>query len=313
MLGFIVRRLLSGVVVVVVISFIVFSLLYLGGGDTARTIMGEHATAEQVAQKAQELGLDHPFMERYWNWLVAAFRGDLGSSWYTSQAVASALSSRIGVTLSLVIGTVIVSAIVSVVLGVLAARNGGAIDGSIQVLTLLGLAIPGFVLALYLVLIFAINLGWFRATGYTPMSTSFAGWASSVTLPIIALSTSVIATVAQQIRGAVMDAMTKDFVRTLIARGLPTRSVVYKHVLRNAGAPALAVLAVQFVGLLGGTVIVEQIFAIPGLGQMTVLATVQGDIPSVMGVVIVFAVLVVAVNIVFDIAQAALNPKVQMQ
>ncbi|MCP2635193.1 ABC transporter permease [Microbacterium sp. HD4P20] len=312
MLAFILRRLLSGVILIAVISFLAFVLLYIGGGDIARRILGENATAETVAKKTEELGLNRPLLEQYGDWVASAFSGDLGRSWFTSELVATGVSNRLAVTLSIVIGATLVSAILAVVLGVLAARRGGAVDGTVQVVSLIGFAIPGFLIALGLVLVFAINLGWFKATGYIPITTSVTGWLSSVTLPIIALSVGAIATVAQQVRGSVIDAMSRDYVRTLRSRGLNTNVVVYRHVLRNAGGPALAVLAVQFIGLLGGAVIVEQVFAIPGMGQLTVRATTLGDIPVVMGVVIAFAIIVVIVNLLIDLAQAALNPKVRL-
>jgi peptide/nickel transport system permease protein len=312
MLAFILRRVLSGVVLIAVISFLAYVLLYVSGGDIARRILGENATAETVAKKTEELGLDRPVLVQYGEWVASAFSGDLGRSWFTGELVSTSVSTRLAVTLSIVIGATVVSAIVAVVLGVLAARRGGAVDGSVQVISLIGFAIPGFLIALGLVLVFAINLGWFKATGYVPLTTSVAGWLSSVTLPIIALSIGAIAAVSQQVRGSVIDAMSRDYVRTLRSRGLSTGSVVYRHVLRNAGGPALAVLAVQFIGLLGGAVIVEQVFAIPGMGQLTVRATTLGDIPVVMGVVIAFAVIVVVVNLLIDLAQAALNPKVRL-
>lgn len=312
MLTFIVRRLLAGLVLVFAVSVVAFSLLYAGGGDIARRIMGQNATEEVVALRAQQLGLDQPLVVQYGNWLTSALTGDFGVSWFTSQPVAASLSSRLAVTLTLVIGTTVVAAIVSVVLGVLAARRGGWIDAVVQFVAVIGFAVPGFLIALYLVLWFAIDLGWFRATGYVPPDESFIGWLSSITLPIAALSLSAIAAVAQQIRGSVIDAMSRDYVRTLRARGLATNRVVYRHVLRNAGGPALAVLAVQFVGLLGGAVIVEQVFALPGIGQLTVSATSSGDIPVVMGVVVTTAVIVVIVNLLIDLAQAALNPKVRL-
>jgi len=312
MLTFIVRRLLAGLVLIFAVSVVAFSLLYAGGGDIARRIMGQNATEEVVALRAQQLGLDQPLVVQYGNWLTSALTGDFGVSWFTSQPVAASLSSRLAVTLTLVIGTTVVAAIVSVVLGVLAARRGGWIDAVVQFVAVIGFAVPGFLIALYLVLWFAIDLGWFRATGYVPPDESFIGWLSSITLPIAALSLSAIAAVAQQIRGSVIDAMSRDYVRTLRARGLATNRVVYRHVLRNAGGPALAVLAVQFVGLLGGAVIVEQVFALPGIGQLTVSATSSGDIPVVMGVVVTTAVIVVIVNLLIDLAQAALNPKVRL-
>ena len=309
---FIARRLLSGVVMVFVISLLAFSLLYAGGGDIARRILGQSATEETVARKAAELGLDRPLIAQYGDWLTHALTGDLGRSWFSGQYVSVSIGSRLAVTLSIVIGATLVAAIVSIVLGVLAARRGGWIDNVVQFISVLGFAIPGFLVALFLVLIFAVNLRLFKATGYVPITDSLGGWIGSVTLPIVALSIGAIAAVAQQVRGSVLDAMSRDYVRTLRSRGLGINRVVYKHVLRNAGGPALAVLAVQFIGLLGGAVIVEQIFALPGIGQLSVQATGQGDVPVVMGVVIVTAVIVIIVNLLIDLAQAALNPKVRL-
>jgi peptide/nickel transport system permease protein len=312
MLTFIVRRILAGVVLLFVISALAFGLLYLDSANVARRILGQNATAEAVAQRTEELGLNRPVVVQYWDWLTNALTGDLGRSWFNGQLVTVSLSGRVAVTLSLVIGTTIVTAIFSVILGVWAARRSGAVDATVQFFSVLGFAIPGFLIALYLVLVFAINLGWFKATGYIPLTESFTGWLSSVTLPIVALSIGAIAAVTQQVRGSMIDAMSRDYVRTLRSRGLDTRSVVYKHALRNAGGPALAILAVQFIGLLGGAVIVEQIFALPGMGQLTVQAGVQGDIPVMMGLVVATAVIVIIVNLVIDLAQAALNPKVRL-
>ncbi|WP_345800583.1 ABC transporter permease [Microbacterium sp. AZCO] len=312
MLTFILRRIGAGIVLLFVISALAFGLLYLDSANIARRILGQSASPELVQQKAHELGLDRPLVVQYWDWLTNALHGDLGRSWFNGQLVVVSLSGRLAVTLSLVIGTTIVTAIVSVILGVLAARRGGAVDGTVQFVSVLGFAIPGFLIAVYLVLIFAINLHWFKATGYIPATTSFTGWLSSITLPIVALAVGAIAAVTQQIRGSMIDAMSRDYVRTLRSRGLDTRSVVYKHVLRNAGGPALAILGVQFIGLLSGAVIVEQIFALPGMGQLTVMAGTQGDIPVVMGLVVVFTILVIITYLVIDLAQAALNPKVRL-
>ena len=312
MFPFVVKRLAAGAVLLVLISVIAFTLLYLGGGDIARRILGETASAETVAQRAEQLGLDRPLFVQYWDWLTSALTGDLGRSWFSGELVAVSLGGRLSVTLSLVIGATLVSGIIAVILGVLAARRGGWIDSAVQIVSLVGFAVPGFLIALALVLVFAINLGWFKATGYVDPAASLSGWLSSVTLPVIALSLGAIAAVAQQVRGSVLDALSRDYVRTLRARGLRTDRVVYRHVLRNAGGPALAVLALQFIGLLGGSVIVEQIFALPGMGQLAVTATRQGDIPLVMGLVMAFGVIVVLVNLLIDLAQAALNPKVRL-
>ncbi len=312
MLSFIVRRLLSGAVLLFVITTVAYALLYVGGGDIARRILGQNATQEAVAAKAAELGLDRPLWEQYGGWLSQAVTGDLGRSWFNGQLVAVGVSSRLAVTLSIVIGAVLIAAVIAVVLGVLAAVRGGVIDRIVQFISVLGFAIPGFLIALGLVLVFAINLRMFKATGYVPITTDFGGWVASVTLPVIALAIGAIASVAQQVRGSVVDALSRDYVRTLRSRGLGSGRVVYKHVLRNAGGPALAILAVQFVGLLGGAVIVEQIFALPGLGQLAVQSTTNGDIPIVMGLVLATAFIVVIVNLLIDLAQAALNPKVRL-
>jgi peptide/nickel transport system permease protein len=312
MIIFIVKRLLSGVLLLLAVSLVAYTMLYVGGGDIARRLLGDNATAEVVAQRAAELGLDRPFIIQYADWLGGAVTGDLGRSWFTSQEVLVDVMNRLPVTLSIVIGAVLVAAVVSVILGVFAALRGGWLDGIVQVISVIGFSIPNFLIALGLVVVFAINLGWFKATGYIPFAVSPSGWVASVTLPIIALSLATIATVTQQVRGSVIDAMSRDYVRTLQTRGLSMRTVVFQHVLRNAGGPALAVLAVQFIGLLGGAIVIEQIFALPGVGQLTVQATMIGDIPVVMGVVITTAILVVIINLLIDLAQAALNPKVRL-
>jgi len=312
MLTFILRRSVSGVILIVAITVIAFTLLYLGSGNIARSILGQNATDEVVAQKAAELGLDRPLPTQFWGWLSSAATGDIGRSWFTGQLVSVQLSSRLSVTLSIVIGSIILTALFSVVLGIVAARRGGAIDGTVQFFSILGFAIPGFLIALFLVLLFAINLQWFKATGYIPITQSFTGWLSSVALPVVALAIGGVATIAQQVRGSIIDGLSRDYVRTLRSRGLSSNRVVYKHVLRNAGGPALSLLAVQFVGMIGGAVIVEQVFALPGIGSLTVQATAQGDIPVVMGIVVVTAIIAVVVNLLIDLAQAALNPKVRL-
>jgi peptide/nickel transport system permease protein len=311
-LTFVIRRIVSGVILLFVITTVAYVLLYAGSGNIARHILGQSATKAGVAEKAHQLGLDQPLINQYLGWLAGAVHGDFGASWFSGEPVAQAITSRLAVTLSIVIGATLVSAVIAVILGVLAATRGGWIDRVVQVVTVLGFAVPGFLVALALVVWLAINLKLFAPTGYVDITTSFLGWLQSVTLPIAALAIGGVAGVAAQIRGSVTDALRQDYVRTLRSRGLSPRRVIYKHVLRNAGGPALAVLAVQFVGLLGGAVIVEQIFAIPGIGNISVTATTQGDIPLVMGLVLATATLVVIVNLLIDLLQGFLNPKVRL-
>lgn len=312
MLGFIVRRLVSGVVLLVAIAVVGFNLLYLGAGDIARKILGESADQATVAAKSHELGLDRPVFVQFGDWVAHAAGGNFGVSWFSGQPVTDAITSRLAVTLSMVTGAIAVIAVVSVVLGVLAATRRGWVDRVAQVLALVGHAIPNFLFAVGLVLVFALTLHWFDPTGYVPFTDSALDWAKTVTLPVIALALGGIANVTQQIRGSVIDALRNDYVRTLRARGLPARRVVLKHVLRNAAGPALAVLGVHFVGLLGGVVVVEQVFAIPGLGQVAVQATTQGDIPLVMGTLIAIGIIVIVFNLLVDLLQGWLNPKVRL-
>jgi peptide/nickel transport system permease protein len=311
-LRFVLRRLLAGVVLIVVITCLTFFLLHASGGNIARRILGQEASEETVVQKTHELGLDRSVWAQFTEWLSHAVHGDLGASWFTSQPVTEAITSRLSVTLELVIGATILSGLVAVVIGVLAATRRGWVDRTVQILSVLGFAIPNFLVALALVTIFAIQLKLFKPTGFVNLSDDPTGWVSTVTLPIIALSIGSIAGVSQQIRGSMIDALDRDYVRTLRSRGLSENRVIYKHVLRNAGGPALAMLAIQFVGLLGGAVIIEQIFAIPGLGQVSVGATGQGDVPLVMGLVLATALVVVTVNLVVDLLQGFLNPKVRL-
>ena len=312
MLIFILRRLLAGAVLIFVVASVAFLLLYLSSGDIARRILGQSATQEAVAAKTEELGLNRPLLTQYVDWLGGAVQGNLGESFFTGQKVTQGVTSRLSVTLSLVIGAIVVTAIVAVLLGVWAAVKRGWVDKLVQTVSVVGFAIPGFLIAIALVLVFAINLGWFNATGYIKLTDDPAGWLQSVTLPIIALAIGGVAGVAGQVRGSMVDALRQDYVRTLRSRGLSSNRVVFKHVLRKAGGPGLAVLAVQFIGLLGGAIIVEQIFAIPGLGQVAVISTSQGDIPMVMGLVLITAVIVVVVTLVIDLLQGWLNPKVRL-
>jgi peptide/nickel transport system permease protein len=312
MIHFIARRLMSGAILLVVITTVAYTLLYLGGGDIARRLLGVSATQATVDLKAAELGLDRGLVEQYIGWVGNAVQGDLGRSWFTGQLVATGISSRVLVTLSIVVIAMLLSAIISAALGVLAAVRGGWLDRVLQVGATLGIAVPPFLIALALVFVFAVSIPLFRATGYVPPTTSVSGWVASITLPVVALVIGTVATVTQQVRGSVSEVLERDFVRTLRSRGLRYPRVVFINVLRTAGGAPLAVLTVQFVSLLGGAVIIEQVFALPGLGQLAIQATTNGDIPLVMGLVLVTAVMVVVVNLLIDLLQAALNPKVRL-
>ncbi|MFC0038556.1 ABC transporter permease subunit [Actinomadura rayongensis] len=313
MYRFIARRLGSGVVLIAALATLTFFLLYLGAGDRiARQLLGEDADDAAVRAKEHELGLDRPIWTQFGHWASGAVHGDLGTSWFNGQDVRTAILSRLSVTVTLVIGSTLLTVVLATVLGVVAATRGGWVDRVVQFLGVLGHAVPNFLISLGLVTLFAISLHWFRPTGYVRFADSPQLWLSSITLPVLALTINGVSGVVQQVRGSVLDELGRDYVRTLRSRGLPESRVVYRHVLRNAAGPALSFLGVQVVGLLGGAVIIEQVFAIPGLGQVAVTATGQGDIPLVMGLVVVSAVLVVLVNLLVDLVQGWLNPKVRL-
>ncbi|MHA6522827.1 ABC transporter permease [Tessaracoccus sp. G1721] len=312
MLTFIAKRLLTGLGLVAALSVLTFFLLQFGSSDTARHIAGQTATEEAVAQVEARLGLDRPVLEQFASWAGNALQGDLGLSWFNGQPVTEAVFSRISVTVSLAVGSVLLTAVIGIVLGALAATRRGWLDRTVQVMAVVGQAIPGFLMALFLVIVFAINLDWFPATGYTRFADSPTAWLQSIALPIIALTVGSIGGVAQQVRGSMIDVLGRDYVRTLRSRGLPSRRIVYRHVLRNAAGPALSILGLQFVILLGGAVIVEQLFSIPGLGPLALTSTSKGDLPVVLGIVIVTGIIVTLVNTLVDIAQAWVNPKVRL-
>jgi len=312
MLTFILKRIGSGIVMLFAVTFVAYFLLHLGSGDVARAILGVNATQEQVAQLNEQLGINRPFIVQYGEWLGRLVHFDLGESWSFPDTVTEEVTNRLHVTLTIVTLTTLVSAIFSTVLGVLAAVYGGWIDRFVQFIGLVGFAIPGFLVAFLLVYEFAIQNKIFNAVGWIEFTDDPAGWAKSITLPIMALSLGAIAGTAQQVRGSVKDALNMDYVRTLRARGLSFGRVVYKHILRNAGGPALTTLGMQFVGMMGGAVIVEAIFAIPGLGPFATMATKASDIPATMGLVVVTAIIVIVVNLVIDLLTAALNPKVRL-
>lgn len=312
MLPFLLRRLAAGVLTVVTIGVAAFFLLYLGARDTARRIVGQTADPAIVARKEVELGLDRPIGVQFVDWVTTAFTGDLGRSWFSGQPVVDALGARLPVTMSLAIGAVLVTAVCGILIGVLAASKRGWVDRTIQTVSVAVASIPGFLAALGLVLVFAITLRLLPATGFIRPSDSIGGWLSTITLPVIALSLGAVAGVAMQVRGSMVDALRRDYVRTLRARGLPLPRVAYRHVLRNAAGPALSVLGIQFIVMFGGAVVIEQVFSLPGIGQAAITATVQGDVPMVMGIVITTALLVLLINLCVDLAQGWLNPKVRL-
>jgi peptide/nickel transport system permease protein len=312
MIRFIAKRLGSGLVVLFVVSALTFFLLYMSSGSIARNILGDQATAEQVAVKEHELGLDQPLLVRYFTWVVDALSGNLGASWFTSEPVANSLATRIPVTMTMVFAAMILIAICAALIGVAAAVKRGWVDRVVQVGAIIGDSVPGFVIGVILVTILAIQLGLFPATSTISPDSGADAWVYSMSLPVIALLINGVTGGAQQIRSAVIKQLERDYVRTLRSRGIGEHEILFKHVLRSAAPAGLTVLSLQLIGMLGGVVIIEQIFALPGMGPLAVAATGQSDLPVVMGVVMYTVVVVIVVNLLVDILNGWLNPKVRV-
>jgi peptide/nickel transport system permease protein len=312
MIRLLVRWLGNSILLLFVVSGLTFVLISLAPGDAARTILGQRGNQEDYLRLRSELGLDDPLPVRYWRWLKDVLHGDLGQSMFSQAPVTRLVSERIGVTLCLVIGALIVIAVGGVLLGIASARFRGTVGRVFDVVALLGVSMPNFWFGLVLVTVFAVGLRLFPATGYTWPTQSVMGWLRSLTLPVITLAIAGIATVAKQTRDAMATQLSQEYVQAMRAQGLRERSIVYRHVLKNAAVPLTTVLGLMLVGLFSGTVLVESIFALPGLGGLVVTATTQHDIPVVEGVALVFALMVVTVNLVVDLLYRAVNPKVRL-
>jgi peptide/nickel transport system permease protein len=312
MLRLIARRLLVSVVLVFVISLATFLLESAAPGDMARTILGDHFSPEAYQRLHHQLGLDEPVLVQYWRWLAQAVRGDLGTSPISGLDVTDEIANRLPVTASLILCATVVTAVAGVALGVVSAVRGGRIGRTVDVLSLIGYALPSFWFALTMVTLFAVTVQLLPATGYVPLSASPAGWARSLVLPVATLALPGVAVFAKQTRDAMMETLARDFVTTLRANGVSAASIVFRHVLRNAAIPVVTLVGLTFISLLSGTVFVESVFAMPGLGGLAVQATTRHDIRMVQGVVLVFTLIVVTVNLVVDLAYGWLNPKVRV-
>jgi len=302
-------RLLWSVPLLIVVSALTFVLAALTPGDAARTILGTNTDPAAYEQIRRELRLDRPLLSQYTDWLKDAVRGDLGSSVFTGQPVTSVLNSRLEVSLSLIVGAGLVCAVLGVGLGLLSALRGGLLGKGIDALSMASMSVPTPWLGLLLILVFAIQLSVLPATGYTPLGVSGTAWLQALILPVACLAAGGVALIARQTRGAVLDVLTRDYVRALRASGLPARAVIFRHVLKNAAVPVVTTLGLLIVGLLGGSIVVEQVFALPGLGQVAVRATGQHDLPVLEGVVVYFTLLVVVFNLLTDLANSWLNPR----
>ncbi|MBC9225571.1 ABC transporter permease subunit [Aeromicrobium sp. 636] len=305
------RWVLTAVALVVSVSFLTFVLVDLVPGDAARSVVGLNSTEEQYLQMREAMGLDRPLLERYGDWAWAALHGDFGNSLTNGAAVASQLTTRLSVTVTLVVASLLVATVVGVSLGVAAAMQHGFLGRLVDGLALLGLAVPSFWFAYVLVFLFAIETSFFPATGYVTFGSDPAGWARSLVLPVLTLGLTSSAPIAKQTRDGIRSELDKDYVYALRVRGIGERSVIGRHVLRNAAAPVITIMGLVFVGLLSGTVLVETVFVLPGLGSQAVQATMSSDLPLIQAIAVTFTVMVVVVNLLVEFVYVLLNPRVR--
>lgn len=291
-------------------SVVVFLLLRLVPGDPAQVILGLHATPE-VAVIHRDLGLDQPLWQQYATWLGHLFQGDLGQDYRSNVEVTTLLSQRLPVTLELTLLALVLSLIVAVPLGVQAAvRPGGIADRLAEGVGLLGISIPDFWLGIILILVLSLGLGLFPSSGYVPLSAGMAENLRGFALPALTLAAGLASVMVRVTRAAVGEVLSRDFVRFLRAKGLPEREILYRHVLRNASVPIITVLGLQFGYLLGGAVIVEQVFSLPGVGSLIVNAALERNYPVVQAGMLVLALMFILVNLATDILYALLNPRI---
>jgi peptide/nickel transport system permease protein len=305
-------RLALALPVLILSTFLVFSILELVPGDIAVTLAGESATPERLQEIRNLYGLERPFLVQYLGWLSNAAQGNLSKSLFSGAQVSDLIVNRLPNTLMLTTLSLALSVAVGVPLGIIAARNSDTvIDNAVRMLTTLFVAIPTFWLGMILVSYFALTMGWFPATGAVPLSDGVWRALSHMVLPAVAMGANGAAAIARQVRSSLGEVLDSQYVRTLRAKGLPDASVVWKHGLRNIVSNLLTIIGLQFNRLLSIAVVIEAVFAIPGLGSLVIPAALARDFPVVQGVVLVTAVLVMASNLLTDICVTLLDPRVR--
>jgi peptide/nickel transport system permease protein len=312
MFAYIVRRILATIPVMAVVALFVFSLLYIAPGDPAAVIAGDQATPADVERIRESLGLDRPFLVQFWDWLGRLSRADLGRSIFTNLPVTTMIAQRIEPTLSLVLITFLLAITVAVPIGVVAAWKAGTIiDRAIMAFAVFGFSVPVFVVGYLLAYFFALELEWLPVQGYTPISRGLWPWLENLILPSIALGAVYIALIARITRAAMLEVLQQDYIRTARSKGLGQRPILFVHALKNAAVPIVTVIGIGIAFLIGGAVVTETVFAIPGLGRLTVDAILRRDYPVIQGVVLLFSFVYVLVNLVIDLIYTLLDPRIR--
>lgn len=312
MFAYTVRRVIATIPVMGVVALFVFSLLYLAPGDPAAIIAGDQATPEDVERIRASLGLDRPFLVRFLEWLFRVLQGDLGVSIFTNLPVAHMIKQRLEPTFSLMALTLAIALTFAIPMGVLAAwKQGTWIDRLVMVFAVLGFSVPVFVVGYLLAYTFALQLDWFPVQGYTPIANGLGSWLSNLMLPAIALGGVFIALIARITRATMLEVLSQDYVRTAKAKGVGQRAILFVHALKNAAVPIITIIGLGFAGLIGGAVVTESVFAIPGVGRLVVDAILRRDYPVIQGVVLMFSFVYVIVNLIVDLLYTVFDPRIR--
>lgn len=310
---FLLRRLSLMVIVLFLVSVIVFGLVNILPGDPAMLMLGVEATPETLEALREEMGLNDPVYVRYFDWVGGVIQGDLGYSIQDHSPVMEILVNKIPVTLELTVMSFLIAIMIALPIGIISAiRKGSALDYTSTIFALTGVSLPSFWLGILLIYVFAITLGWFPPSGYVPLGENFLKSIMLMLLPAITLGTRMSAEMMRMIRSSLLEVLESDFIRTGYAKGLLERSVVFGHALKNALIPVLTVSGLQLTTLFGGTVIVETIFAVPGLGRLILDSILTRDYPVVQGVVLFMAFSVVCINFFIDILYSILDPRIKL-
>jgi peptide/nickel transport system permease protein len=312
MLAYTGRRILATIPVMGIVALFVFSLLYIAPGDPAAIIAGDQATPEDVDRIRASLGLDRPFLIRFGEWVWHVLHGDLGISIFTNLPVIRMIEQRVEPTVSLMVLTLILSIVAAVPMGVLAAwKQGTWIDRLVMLNAVAGFSVPVFVVGYIMAYIFALQLDWFPVQGYTPLSAGVGPWLSNLVLPSVTLAGAFIALIARVTRATMLEVLSQDYVRTAKAKGLAQRPILFVHALKNAAVPIVTVIGLGVAGLIGGAVVTESVFAIPGVGRLVVDAILRRDYPIIQGVVLIFSFIYVLVNLVVDLLYTVFDPRIR--
>lgn len=296
----------------IVVAVVAFSILHIIPGNPAAIMLGPEATTEQIDEMTKTLGLDKPLLEQFYLWSLDLLKGDFGDSYYINRPVLSLILEKMPVTISIAIIAELVAILLAVPLGVFSSIKYNTVyDQLFMTIAVLGVSVPSFWLGIILILIFSVILRWFPVQGYIPITESFLGWIWHLMLPAIALGFHHSGLIARMTRSSMLEVLSADYIRTLRSKGLAEKDVVFKHALKNSIIPVVTVIGLSFAALLGGALIIETVFALPGIGRLMLSSIQRRDYPVVQGILIISAIICVIINLLVDLIYVYLDPRIK--